>query len=190
MSKNDYWNLSDWMLAMRNKLSILAILLLVIMITGCASTGGKIADHFFEFNIKTDSPKNIEILEYKYGNSKILANSNIAKEGQPIYASHAYGKMLVGDFIYVKWRYKPTGEIIEKTVNIGPMLPEDMNGKGLYMVINEMQLVVYLIYKEKRIDKYPENGPSIYWGNRVETIFPSSDYIYKFKRNYNTRMTP
>lgn len=169
---------------MKNRLSLLAVLLLVMVVTGCASSGGKIADHVFEFNIKTDSAKNIEVLEYRYGNSKILANSNIAKEGRPIYASHASGKMLVGDFLYVKWKYKPIEEVIEKTVNLKSVLPSDMNGKKIYFAIREKDLFVYLIHKDLRGAGEGENGPSIYWKYKVETIYPSKNLIYKFEQTY------
>ncbi|WP_288791491.1 hypothetical protein [uncultured Chitinibacter sp.] len=160
------------------------LMILMVSISACANLGAKTSEHGFEFDVRRDSGKDIELLEFKYGNSKIHSNSGVASEGRPLYSRSTYGDMLVGGFLYVRWRYIPSNEVIEKTISLHDLIPNDITGKKIYFVIKDRDIIVYLIHSEPRGYGQQENGPSLYWQRKVETIYPSRDYIYKFKKTY------
>lgn len=53
--------------------------------------------------------------------------------------------MPVGEFLYVKWRVRATGQVYEERVSLRNRLPVDMKDHGLTFVIEGPQLYVYLI---------------------------------------------
>lgn len=57
--------------------------------------------------------------------------------------------MLRGDFLYVKWRLKQTGEVYEDTVDLKSRLPADITDHRIHFVIRGPQLYVYLISPER-----------------------------------------
>jgi hypothetical protein len=52
--------------------------------------------------------------------------------------------MPVGEFLYVKWRIKATGEIFEDRVDLRERLPKNMTNHTLTFSIDEKQLHVFV----------------------------------------------
>ncbi len=67
------------------------------------------------------------------------------------------GTMPVGDFLYVKWRIKATGEVREDRVDLRPLPPASMEDFRLTFVIDDRQLHVYLVTPKPK----HENDPPI-----------------------------
>lgn len=53
--------------------------------------------------------------------------------------------MPVGEFLYVRWRLKNTGEMIEHRVNLRNRLPKNMTHQTLTFAIEGKELYVYLV---------------------------------------------
>lgn len=62
--------------------------------------------------------------------------------------THVAGVMVVGKDLYVKWRIKSTGQILEDTVDLRSRLPLSINKHQLRFIIEDKQLFVYLISYE------------------------------------------
>ncbi len=62
------------------------------------------------------------------------------------------GMMPRGEYLYVKWRVKATGEVYEDKVDLTHRLPADMTNYGLHFAIFGSQLYVYLFPPEKFYD--------------------------------------
>lgn len=117
-------------------------------LTACA-TG--LTYHSFDFDARRDSP-DVEVLDYQYGNSKQPGVRNpdyLRNGGRSLQSAGIYGEMLRGDFLYVKWRLKKTGEVYEDTVDLKSRLPADITDHRIHFVIRGPQLYVYLISPEK-----------------------------------------
>ena len=80
--------------------------------------------------------------------------------------------MLVGDFLYVKWRIKDTGLVYEETVDLRQRLPRNIKDHTVYFDIKGAQLYVYLISPERRPPDMPPNGPHMYDYRKIFTIYP------------------
>jgi hypothetical protein len=91
----------------RNYISWRIVSLLFFCLTGCA-TGSSLVWHSFDFDARLESP-DIEILAYRYGNSKqpgASSESYRSRDGRVVQATGINGEMLLGDELYVKWRIK------------------------------------------------------------------------------------
>jgi hypothetical protein len=60
--------------------------------------------------------------------------------------------MRVGKDLYVKWRIKATGEVLEDTVDLQTAWPHSLKDMEIYFIIEGKQLYVYLI---KQLDNRP-----------------------------------
>jgi hypothetical protein len=94
----------------------------------------------------------IDVLSYDYGNSHQFAArpsdeswSVNAVDGTDNFGSGGLaGMMPRGEYLYVKWRIKATGEIFEEKVDLTKRLPDDMTNYGLHFAIFGTKLYVYL----------------------------------------------
>jgi hypothetical protein len=116
-------------------------------LTACA-TGGAMVNHSFSFDTINDSP-DIEVLDYQYGGSRQFG-THPEKErvalGETFKAWGISGSMPRGEFLYVKWRVKNSGQSFEDKVDLISRLPADIEGLRVHFVIRGPQLYVYLIY--------------------------------------------
>ena len=80
--------------------------------------------------------------------------------------------MLRGDELYVKWRIKSTGSVLEDTVDLRSRLPESIKGCEIYFIVKSAQLFVYLITQERRPPDMPPNGPRHSQHLKTITIYP------------------
>jgi hypothetical protein len=105
-------------------------------------------NHAFSFDTISDSP-DITVLDYQYGSSRQFA-THPEKErvelGQTFSRGGLFGAMPRGEFLYVKWRIKSSGEIFEDKVDLRSRLPADIEGLRIHFVIRGSQLYVYLIW--------------------------------------------
>jgi hypothetical protein len=122
---------------------LIAASLCVAMVASCA-TGPKLIDHSFSINGWYDGwAEKADLLEYRYGDQfNMLQKRNENGLGYNIGVSAA---MPVAEFLYVRWRLKDTGEVIEDRVDLRPRLPKDMYRHELTFVIDGRQLYVYIV---------------------------------------------
>jgi len=138
---------------------VLRILIFVVFImldfsiAGCAM-GREWVFHQFSFDAKNESP-NIQILDWQYGEKSaeydamqqtgLRASRSQVEAGIPDSAGGGAGVIPVGDFLYVKWRVMPGGEIFEDKVDLTKRLPKNMKFYALHFVVDGPQLYIYLI---------------------------------------------
>ena len=154
-------------------LSLFAALLLL---GACASS--QIVDHGFAFDVISDSP-DVELLDYRYGDSKLPGAANpeaLRAGGKAPQRINIHGPMRRGDVLYVKWRLKNTGRVLEDTVDLGSRMPTDISGHKIYFEIKGAQLYVYLIPPEsqKRAVEKPAIGPRLYRDLAVRIVYPDA----------------
>ncbi len=82
--------------------------------------------------------------------------------------------MILGDTLFVKWRIKATGEVLEDTVNLKSRLPRDITDHKIYFVIQGRQLFVYLVSSVLRPKDFPITGPKKFQFYKVYAIYPIS----------------
>lgn len=122
----------------------LALSLLVVM-AGCA-TGPKLVSHSFNYDGFNDKwADKVDLLAYSYGDQYPKLTRKAA-EGSTVGAQGIVnGPIPVGEFLYVQWRLKATGEVLEQRVDLRDRLPHDMNDHGLTFLIDGRQLYVYVV---------------------------------------------
>ena len=116
--------------------------------------------HSFSFDTFTDSP-DAEVLDYQYGGSGQFgthANKEMVQLEKVFRQWNTSGVMPRGEFLYVKWRLKPSGEVHEDKVDLTARLPADITGYRIHFVIKGAQLYVYLISPET--DRRPASSPA------------------------------
>ena len=153
----------------------IAIATISCVLVGCSIAGPRIALHSFEFHANWDSP-NIEVLDYRYGTSTqqgtfppdwTLRLGNVAQ------SVSTTGDMIIGDFLYVKWKVKETGEIFKDTVDLRNRLPRNIYDNTVYFVIRGPQLYVYLITPERSPPGAPSHDLRMYKSRVVRTLYPN-----------------
>lgn len=109
----------------------------------------KITTHGFGFgDVNGYENKGILILDYRYGNNKMIPSRPAdwqLKEGKIPQRTGMNTFDSPADFLYVKWRVLATGKEYEDTVNLKTLLPEDMHRKIIHFIIEGEKLNVYVI---------------------------------------------
>jgi len=133
---------------MNRKTALLALssLLASLSLNGCASSQqGKIVNHSFEFNAHLDSPE-VQVLNYEYSTQKPDRDQLLGVGGNRVpQASHISGGFPRGDFVYMKWRIRSTGEVFEDRVDLRTRITGSIKDKKIYCVIDGGQLYILLI---------------------------------------------
>jgi hypothetical protein len=159
------------------RLRSLVALLLAVVLIGCAS-GPKEVFHSFTCNGRNDVNKWLEttdLLAYSYGDQYRMVRRSmddpsekawLQKNGETSLSGclNVGGAMPVGEFLYVKWRIKATGEIFEDRVDLRERLPKNMMNHKLTFSINEKQLYLFVVTPLPRnpkdekytVPKYPQ----------------------------------
>jgi hypothetical protein len=127
------------------------LLIAVFALAGCA-TGARTSYHTFSFDGWNDNwAKTVDLLEYDYGGAHSMVQRKAESEENTLgYRTSINATMANGEYLYVKWRIKSTGEVIESRVDLRGRLPDNMFDQGVTFVIDEKQLYVYLITAEKK----------------------------------------
>jgi hypothetical protein len=157
---------------------------------GCAF-GPDRPNHHFSFDAGIESPE-IEVLDYQYGNSKLHSASNpdyLRAEGKSLQGTNIYGSMLRGDFLYVKWRIRSTGQIYEDRVDLRHRLPSDLTGFRIHFVIRGAQLYIYLISPKRVTGRCPyttfEESTKV-----IKTLDPHDTVLFMYCYREVTQVYP
>lgn len=143
-----------------------------------------VALHSVEFDAYRDSP-DIEVLDYQYGEQKKIFFSperERIKLGQTFKSGNKTGFLPRGDFLYVKWRIKKTGEVLEDRVDLHHRLPENLENLEIRFVCHDRQLYVFLRWPwdKQPWTKEPPNtrykpipgGVRRAEGHKIQQIYP------------------
>lgn len=147
--------------------------LLVSVLAGCAG-GPKLVYHSFAFDAIADSP-DVEVLDYVYGQSRAPGARMpdwVKRDVGFSAGTNINGPMPVGDRLYVRWRLRTTGEVLEDTVDLQGRLPQDMAMHTVYFVVDGRQLRVYLVRPEPRPSQATPTGPPKFRRFKVDSIYP------------------
>jgi hypothetical protein len=162
-------------LASQTQRFVRALATFIVGLGLCACIGhAQIVEHSFSFDAISDSP-DVEVLDYRYGDSKQPMARNpeyLLKEGRSLQRTSINGEMLRGDFLYVKWRVKSTGQAYEDNVDLRQRLPPDITEHRIHFIIRGPQLYVYLVTPQRRPPDVAPNGPRPYQYLRTITIYP------------------
>lgn len=158
-------------------ISLVLVLGLGLAGTGCASSP-KLVFHSFGFDVLADSP-DAQLLDYRYGTSKqpgARPPEWALRDGMVRQQAGITGEMILGDSLYVKWRIKSTGEVLEETVDLKSRLPRDITDHKVYFVIQGREIHVYLVSPVLRPAAFPIVGPKEYRYYKVYQIYPASTF--------------
>ena len=152
----------------------IAIATIACVLFGCSIAGPRTADHSFEFHVSLDSP-DVELLDYRYGTSTQQGTFPPAwalESGSIAQNVGTSGDMIIGNFLYTKWRIKETGEIFKDTVDLRNRLPRNLYDNTVYFVIRGPQLYVYLITRDRSPEGAPSHGLRLYKSRIVKILYP------------------
>ncbi|WP_221220703.1 hypothetical protein [Variovorax sp. Sphag1AA] len=163
------------------------MILISLALAGCAgmtSPQPKFAFHSFSFDGWDDTDKwaaTVDLLEYSYGDQYRMVRKKVAPPRERLGPQAGVaGTMPVGDFLYVRWRIKATGEVVEDRVDLRALLPKDMTKHDLTFVIEGRQLYVYLVTpKPKGVKDPPILKTYLSWFNVTYEIYPTNTYAKK-----------
>jgi hypothetical protein len=160
------------------KLAVSLCITAALSLAGCAS-GPAQPWHAFSFDGWSDKwATQVDLLEYSYGDQYRMVQRKVSKE-QPVlgYGTNVNGPMPIGEFLYVKWRIKVTGEVIEDKVDLRNRLAKNMNGHKVTFVIDQKQLYVYLVTptaKNETAQPILKTTKSLYYV--TYEIYPTNTY--------------
>jgi hypothetical protein len=133
---------------LRQSWKALAPILLLVLSACAAMPSGepRLVRHSFSFDGWSDKwVDQVDVLEYSYGDQYRMVRDSVRPPRTNVGGRASInGPMPVGEFLYVKWRIKATGEVLEERVDLRPLLPKDMTDHKLAFVIDGRQLYVYL----------------------------------------------
>jgi len=125
----------------------------MLTLAACATAGGgaRLVPHAFNFEGWNDGwAQQAELLAFSYGDQYAPTRAK-SRDGKGIGNSWGVnGPMPVGEFLYVQWRLKATGEVLEQRVDLRDRLPRDMTDHELTFVIDGRQLYVYVVTPERK----------------------------------------
>lgn len=152
----------------------LALLLAACSVTPGCATSPRFVDHAFSFDAFADK-WDAELLDYRYGTAAMTRTPDWQKQTNQVkQGGGVSGTMARGDDLYVKWRDRVSGEVIENTVDLRDTLPSDITNHRIHFLIRGKQLYVYLISPERRPADWPPSGPAAYQYRKVFTIYPAT----------------
>jgi len=131
----------------------LLALFLAGLLAACA-TGPRLVPHAFSFDGRKDGwHETVDLLAYSYGDQYHMVRNSLESPRSQVFPGRTAlpsgtgvnGPMPVGEFLYVKWRIKATGEVFEDRVDLRGRLPKDMSDHELTFVIDGQQLYLYIM---------------------------------------------
>jgi len=138
---------------MKKSMQWISALALTVLVQACAVTPKEVWQKFTFDGRKDGWAGNTDLLEYAYGDKYSMVKESVTQPRGPIYQNGAglapqtgiNGPMPVGEFLYVRWRVRATGQVFEERVDLRQRLPADMKDHGLTFVLDGPQLYVYVI---------------------------------------------
>lgn len=128
-----------------------AALALAVWLAGCASgpicaSDSKQVSHSFSCDMWFDGwVATIDLLEYSYGDKLQMLDKKVRPGQQSLGCGTVIAAMPVAEFLYVKWRLKASGEVIEDRVDLRGRLPTNVVGHEVTFLIDGRQLYVYVV---------------------------------------------
>jgi hypothetical protein len=152
-----------------SRLAAVLLLAALSVMAGCATdprnspatnvnNNQKLVAHAFSFNGWNDKwAQKVDLLAYSYGDQYRMVQREVIYGEETLgYSSSVNGSIPVGEFLYVKWRIKETGEEVEDKVDLRSRLPINMFDHRLTFVIDGKQLFIYLVTPQgKKTDAPP-----------------------------------
>jgi hypothetical protein len=179
------------------RLRFVVALFFTVALVACAS-GPKVALHTFTCNGYSDSNKwiqKVDLLAYSYGDQgpnqlrDTVENSrtkwlldNVGKTS--LSCGGVGGYIPVGDFLYVKWRIKETGEVLEERVDLKDRLPQQMGHHTLTFSVDERQLHVYVV------TPFPRYDPKLPNTERIAGVYPTTHLTWQSKQLWTYEIYP
>lgn len=131
--------------------------------------------HSFTCNGRNDTNKwaeTIDLLAYSYGDQYRMVRRSVVDSAEKEWLKKngatslsgclsVSGPMPIGEFLYVKWRIKATGEVFEDRVDLRELLPKNLTNHDLTFSIDGKQLHVYVATPFPR--KLTRTDPSRPW---------------------------
>lgn len=150
------------------------LLMAALLAFAAAAADPDKVDHAFGFDMRRDKQQEVEVLDYRYGESAAALRAPPADvaAGKTFVFEGVRGPMPRGESLYVKWRLKSTGQVFEDTVDLRRRLPADLAGSRIHFLIRGPQLHVYLITPMRRPADEPPNGPHTYRSRKTFTLYP------------------
>lgn len=150
------------------------VMMAALLSFAAAAADPDTVDHAFGFDMRRDKQHDVEVLDYRYGESGAALRASPADvvAGKTFVFEGVRGPMPRGESLYVKWRLKSTGQVFEDTVDLRSRLPADLAGSRIYFLIRGPQLHVYLITPMRRPADEPPNGPHTYRSRKIFTLYP------------------
>jgi len=162
-------------LAFRRLVLWASIAAIILALQGCM--GETLYMHSLDFDMGYDSP-DVLVLDYQYGTSMRVCDEmgrSFTDEGSTIGQHYIHGPIPRGEFLYVKWRLRSTGEAYRDRVDLSDRLPKDMTDYTLSFFMKGPQLYVYLIAprNNRRPDFWPEGPIHKYSHIKQYEIYPA-----------------
>ncbi len=132
---------------------VAGIAALLSLLLACATAPREVWQKFAFSGHSDGWHETIDLLAYEYGNGYRMVRDSVGKPDGYVYKdgksippqTNINGPMPVGEFLFVRWRVKATGQVYEERVDLRNRLPADMKDHGLTFVIDGTQLYVYVI---------------------------------------------
>ena len=144
----------------------------------------RVAFHSFSIDGRYDNwSETIDLLAFDYGSKNYHLSNAVDDPNYMFYkenktslppTENTHGYIPVGEYLYVKWRVKETGEVLSERVDLRPILPYDMDHHTVTFVIDGRQLYVYLVT--------PKYGPG-YPIKKLRTALSESSLTYELFPN-------
>lgn len=172
-----------------SRLAAVLLLAALSVMAGCATdpsnspatnvnNNQKLVAHAFSFNGWNDKwAQKVDLLAYSYGDQYRAVQREVKNGEQTLgYSSSVNGGMPVGEFLYVKWRVKETGEEVEERVDLSSRLPANMFNLELTYVIDGRQLYIYIVTKAPKPKEAAILKTAWSLNNLTFEIYPNNTY--------------
>lgn len=129
----------------------------------------------FEFDLRRDGQHAV-LLEYQY-----YAGTLLITAGDPYYTKAGTGFVFEsaglraprGTSLHAKWRDTASNEVFEDTVDMNKLLPQNMEGQTIVLMIDGRQLKIFLISQNVPHEAgTPVVGPSGYRQFAARQLYP------------------
>lgn len=151
-------------------------LILFAYLAGCAA-GPKRVTQGFSCDMWRDGwATQATLLEYSYGDQAPMLIRK-ARDDRGLGCGGFWMSMPNAEFLYVKWRIKATGEVLEERIDLQGLLPPNMQDQEVTFVIDGRQLYVYLVTPTKIAKNLPK-PPKKSWQSRYQVtyeIYPNNE---------------
>lgn len=178
---------------------VAAVLICSTILIACANgpEQPKIYSYQISWNVATDAPvygkPEVKVLDFAYGVAEqfeIIPDKWLRNMFRADGCCDLMSRIINaprGDYLYFKWRVLATGQVFEDRVDLSKRLPQDMNNRGLYVLIAGSKLYVYLFppMHNKELNRpdivTPGMGPAPVKGQSYQDTLLNSAYAKQYQ---------